>query len=146
MFKKNKPIALSLLVAIISAIISIYVISEGYSLFISVLTLSSVIFTSIMAFFNWRGLQAAEAKMQELKVERRKSGLIETLKNRCSYLEKYDDLSQEFRDAIIALLKELFLLDESLKQTHTNDMSEIYTSSKDVVVERLRIILEGAKQ
>lgn len=147
MKKLKHPIILSLLIALVSAIISIYIICEGYALFISVLTLSSVIFTSIMAFFNWRGLQMADAKMQEAKAERRRNGLIDILENRCNTLGKLEKLQQNFQGEISTLVKELFLLDEVLEQAHRNDLNEIVqTRNKDVIIERLKIILKGAKQ
>ncbi|MDR2870032.1 MAG: hypothetical protein LBV04_06260 [Deferribacteraceae bacterium] len=147
MKKLKHPIILSLLIALVSAIISIYIICEGYALFISVLTLASVIFTSIMAFFNWRGLQMADAKMQEAKAERRRNGLIDILENRCNTLGKLEKLQQNFQGEISTLVKELFLLDEVLEQAHRNDLNEIVqTRNKDVIIERLKIILKGAKQ
>jgi hypothetical protein len=100
-----------------------------------------------MAFFNWRGLQMADAKMQEAKAERRRNGLIDILENRCNTLGKLEKLQQNFQGEISTLVKELFLLDEVLEQAHRNDLNEIVqTRNKDVIIERLKIILKGAKQ
>lgn len=142
-----KPIVVSLLTLLTSVILSVIIKCKVSEFAVDVIALTSIIFTSGMTFFNWRGLQAVKHKMLEIKNEQRKDGLIKTIKSRLDEINVAKKLlPHEYHSETCRLVNDLFKLDPVLATTHKDDFDAIgRTLEVKVVSERLRIILKGAE-